>query len=180
MCLQIIERYDTWSNMFKALVHEVFKVYGVLFIDAQYEPLRKLERPILKDMLRKHNDINKAFHQKQRETENNKLSKMIVTDTNVHLFLHQDNMRQLLTEENGIYKLSKSEVTYREDELLDLIEQNPAQFSNNVVTRPVMEEWLFNTVAFIGGPSEIKYWAELSEVFNTLDVEMPIVLPRIK
>ena len=86
MCLQIIERYDTWSNMFKALVHEVFKVYGVLFIDAQYEPLRKLERPILKDMLRKHNDINKAFHQKQRETENNKLSKMIVTDTNVHLF----------------------------------------------------------------------------------------------
>ena len=24
-----------------------------------------------------------------------------------------------------------------------------------------MEEWLFNTVAFIGGPSEIKYWAEL-------------------
>ena len=89
-------------------------------------------------------------------------------------------MRQLLTEENGIYKLSKSEVTYREDELLDLIEQNPAQFSNNVVTRPVMEEWLFNTVAFIGGPSEIKYWAELSEVFNTLDVEMPIVLPRIK
>ncbi|MDU0996401.1 MAG: bacillithiol biosynthesis BshC, partial [Staphylococcus lugdunensis] len=32
----------------------------------------------------------------------------------------------------------------------------------------------------IGGPSEIKYWAELSEVFNTLDVEMPIVLPRIK
>ena len=27
-----------------------------------------------------------------------------------------------------------------------------------------MEEWLFNTVAFIGGPSEIKYWSELKEV----------------
>ena len=36
-----------------------------------------------------------------------------------------------------------------------------------------MEEWLFNTVAFIGGPSEIKYWAELNEVFKILDVEMP-------
>ena len=43
-----------------------------------------------------------------------------------------------------------------------------------------MEEWLFNTVAFIGGPSEIKYWAELNEVFKILDVEMPIVLPRMK
>ena len=43
-----------------------------------------------------------------------------------------------------------------------------------------MEEWLFNTVAFIGGPSEIKYWAELNNVFKLLNVEMPIVLPRMK
>ncbi|EES36345.1 hypothetical protein HMPREF0791_0985, partial [Staphylococcus epidermidis W23144] len=51
---------------------------------------------------------------------------------------------------------------------------------NNVVTRPVVEEWLFNTVAFIGGPSEIKYWAELKGVFDTLNVEMPIVMPRLR
>lgn len=37
-----------------------------------------------------------------------------------------------------------------------------------------MEEWLFNTVAFIGGPSEIKYWAELNNVFKLLNVEMPM------
>ena len=43
-----------------------------------------------------------------------------------------------------------------------------------------MEEWLFNTVAFIGGPSEIKYWAELKDVFELFDVEMPIVMPRLR
>ncbi|WP_145456255.1 bacillithiol biosynthesis protein BshC, partial [Staphylococcus epidermidis] len=74
----------------------------------------------------------------------------------------------------------KSDITYNKDELLKLVEKEPTRFSNNVVTRPVMEEWLFNTVAFIGGPSEIKYWAELNEVFKILDVEMPIVLPRMK
>ena len=61
-----------------------------------------------------------------------------------------------------------------------MVETDPEKFSNNVVTRPVMEEWLFNTVAFIGGPSEIKYWTELSEVFRTLQVDMPIVLPRLR
>ena len=76
--------------------------------------------------------------------------------------------------------MSKSDITYNKDELLKLVEKEPTRFSNNVVTRPVMEEWLFNTVAFIGGPSEIKYWAELNEVFKILDVEMPIVLPRMK
>ncbi len=39
---------------------------------------------------------------------------------------------------------------------------------------------MFNTVAFIGGPSEIKYWAELKGVFDTLNVEMPIVMPRLR
>ena len=53
--------------------------------------------------------------------------------------------------------MSKSDITYNKDELLKLVEKEPTRFSNNVVTRPVMEEWLFNTVAFIGGPSEIKY-----------------------
>lgn len=105
---------------------------------------------------------------------------MIETDTNVHLFLHEDSMRQLITKKDDVFKLSKSDITYNKDELLKLVEKEPTRFSNNVVTRPVMEEWLFNTVAFIGGPSEIKYWAELNEVFKILDVEMPIVLPRMK
>ena len=39
---------------------------------------------------------------------------------------------------------------------------------------------MFNTAAFIGGPSEIKYWAELKGVFDTLNVEMPIVMPRLR
>ena len=34
---------------FKALLHETFKAYGVLFIDAQFEPLRKWKRLCLKD-----------------------------------------------------------------------------------------------------------------------------------
>ena len=105
---------------------------------------------------------------------------MIQTDTNVHLFLHEDNMRQLLTFKDNQFYLSKSDKYMTKEELLKILEVEPERFSNNVVTRPIMEEWLFNTVAFIGGPSEIKYWTELSEVFNTLDVSMPIVLPRLR
>ncbi|EON85566.1 hypothetical protein D592_09599, partial [Staphylococcus epidermidis 36-1] len=78
------------------------------------------------------------------------------------------------------FKLNKTEKRYTKQNLLDIIEREPERISNNVVTRPVVEEWLFNTVAFIGGPSEIKYWAELKDVFDTLNVEMPIVMPRLR
>ena len=38
ICDRIIDQYDSWTDMFKALLHETFKAYGVLFIDAQFEP----------------------------------------------------------------------------------------------------------------------------------------------
>ncbi|PNZ26202.1 bacillithiol biosynthesis cysteine-adding enzyme BshC [Staphylococcus petrasii] len=180
LCSNIIDQYDSWTDMFKALLHEVFKEYGVLFIDAQYEALRELEKPILKEMIQHHEEIDQAFRNTQAQTTQSGLNQMIQTDTNVHLFLHEDNMRQLLSKEGDNFKLSKSEVTYSKEEILKLIETESHRFSNNVVTRPVMEEWLFNTVAFIGGPSEIKYWAELNEVFKLLNIEMPIVMPRLK
>lgn len=176
----IIKNYTSWSDMFKALLHLVFKEYGVLLIDAQDPKLRQLEKPILKEMLKKHNAVDNAFRQGQTKTVEAGLVKMIQTDTNVHLFLHEDNMRQLLTYEDGHYCTSKSQTVYTLEELLEIAESTPERFSNNVVTRPIMEEWLFNTVSFIGGPSEIKYWAELKAAFDVLDVAMPIVLPRMK
>lgn len=180
LCVDIINEFDTWTDIFKALLHAVFKEHGVLLIDAQNDKLRQLEKPLLKQIVTNHSKINQVFRQTQEQTIASGLTQMIQTDTNVHLFLHEDGMRQLISKEDNLFKLSKSDITYSEEELIKLIETEPERFSNNVVTRPVMEEWLFNTVAFIGGPSEIKYWAELNNVFKLLNVEMPIVLPRMK
>ena len=180
LCVDIINEFDTWTDIFKALLHAVFKEHGVLLIDAQNDKLRQLEKPLLKQIVTNHSKINQVFRQTQEQTIASGLTQMIQTDTNVHLFLHEDGMRQLISKEDNLFKLSKSDITYSEEELIELIETEPERFSNNVVTRPVMEEWLFNTVAFIGGPSEIKYWAELNNVFKLLNVEMPIVLPRMK
>ena len=36
MCVNIINQFDSWTDILKGLIHEVFKDYGILFIDAQY------------------------------------------------------------------------------------------------------------------------------------------------
>lgn len=180
ICRNIIDRYDNWTDMFKALLHEVFKGYGLLMIDANDPSLRKLEQPFIKQIIEQHQKVDDAFRTTQAQTVQSGLDQMIQTDTNVHLFLHEDNMRQLLSFKEGYFHLNKSNKAISKEALLDILESEPERFSNNVVTRPVMEEWLFNTVAFVGGPSEIKYWTELSEVFNVLGVSMPVVLPRLR
>ncbi|ARJ51601.1 bacillithiol biosynthesis cysteine-adding enzyme BshC [Staphylococcus lutrae] len=178
--LKFIEQSDHWTSLFKKIVQACFKSSGLLLIDAQFEALREMEIPLLQQLIDKHEQIDQAFRTQQQRIVDAELAPMIHTDSNVHLFMHYDGQRQLLKYENGVYHLSKSEMTFHRETLLDLVQQSPDLFSNNVVTRPIAEEWLFNTVAFIGGPSEIKYWAELQGVFHTMEIEMPIVLPRMR
>lgn len=180
MCQQIIAQSNSWTDTFRGILQYVFSAYGVLFIDAHDPALRAFERPMLRQMIERHDDIDRAFRETQTATTQAGLDKMIQTDTNVHIFLEEDDMRQLLRVEGERFYLPKSDKYYSRNALLALLESSPERFSNNVVTRPVMEEWLFNTVNFIGGPSEIKYWAELKGVFDVLDVEMPIVIPRMR
>jgi uncharacterized protein YllA (UPF0747 family) len=42
-----------------------------------------------------------------------------------------------------------------------------------------MQEWLFPTLAFIAGPGEIAYWAELKLVFEHFQMKMPPIVPRL-
>ena len=61
----------------------------------------------------------------------------------------------------------------------DIASEFPWKLSNNVVTRPITQEMLFPTLAFIAGPGEIAYWAELKQVFEYLLIKMPLIVPRL-
>src|SRR5699024_11420768 len=75
MCQTIIDTYDTWTDMFKALLNEVFKSYGLLMIDANDATLRQLEKPLIKKMIEKHEEVDDAFRNTQAETTANGLDR---------------------------------------------------------------------------------------------------------
>ncbi|MER2058836.1 MAG: bacillithiol biosynthesis cysteine-adding enzyme BshC, partial [Niallia sp.] len=70
-------------------------------------------------------------------------------------------------------------VSFTMDELREIASEFPHKLSNNVVTRPITQDLLFPTLAFIGGPGEIAYWAELKKAFEHLGIKMPPVIPRL-
>ncbi|MCE4956877.1 bacillithiol biosynthesis cysteine-adding enzyme BshC [Macrococcoides caseolyticum] len=169
-----------WTDHFHYIIHTLFKDYGLLFIDSQNKALRALETDQLVWMFDNHEAIDKAFRSGQEKMKALIEEQQIMTDTNVHLFMSYDGKRQLLKYVDGKYVLPKSDVTFTKAEIRAKIQAAPHLFSNNVVTRPLMEEKIFNTLAFIGGPSEIKYWGELKQVFQFAHVEMPPVVPRMR
>src|SRR5699024_1779581 len=72
-----------------------------------------------------------------------------------------------------------NQVAFTTDELIRVAKDTPELLSNNVVTRPFMQELVFPTLAFIGGPGEINYWSMLKPAFHAMNIKMPPVLPRM-
>lgn len=181
MVMASISHATSWSDVFKHMTHRVFKDYGLLLIDANDSKLRTLEKQFFHQILKNHQKLDDAFRKTQSKFSDIIDKKMILTDSNVHLFYEYNDKRQLIMANEEYFYLNKDkEIKFSKSGIMDEINQYPERFSNNVVTRPVMQEYLFNTLSFIGGPSEIIYWGELKGVFDLLNIEMPIVMPRMR
>lgn len=63
--------------------------------------------------------------------------------------------------------------------LLEELDGQPGAFSPNVLLRPVVESALFPTVAYVGGPAETGYFAQIGCLFREHGIEPPVVYPRV-
>jgi uncharacterized protein YllA (UPF0747 family) len=53
-----------------------------------------------------------------------------------------------------------------------------AQLSPNALMRPVMQDYLLPTAAYVAGPSEIAYFAQGAALYEKLLGRMPVIYPR--
>ena len=62
--------------------------------------------------------------------------------------------------------------------MIAMMRDRPEDVSPGVLLRPLMQDWLFPTAAYVGGPSEIAYWAQVNPVYPLFDAAPPAVAPR--
>ena len=64
-------------------------------------------------------------------------------------------------------------------ELLAILETAPERLSPNALLRPVFQDTLLPTAAYVGGPSEIAYFAQSAVLYESILGRMTPVLPRL-
>ncbi|WHX27070.1 bacillithiol biosynthesis cysteine-adding enzyme BshC [Virgibacillus halodenitrificans] len=172
---------ETYVDFFARFVYHLFRSEGLVLVDSGNSLLRRIESIHFKEMIQYQPVISEAVYQAAEKLQQMGYSSSIGSELNdAHLFYHLHGDRILLSRsDNGEWVGKQNEVRFTTEELLSIAKEHPEQLSNNVVTRPLMQELLFPTLAFVGGPGEISYWAELKEAFKTLDIKMPPVIPRL-
>ena len=68
--------------------------------------------------------------------------------------------------------------TYASDTLVQQAAARPDTFSPNVLLRPIVQDTLFPTIAYVAGPSELAYLGQLRGVYEQFGVPMPLMFPR--
>ncbi|WP_263368437.1 bacillithiol biosynthesis cysteine-adding enzyme BshC [Edaphobacter bradus] len=68
---------------------------------------------------------------------------------------------------------------YTEEELLSILDRTPERLSPNALLRPVFQDTILPTAAYIGGPAEIAYFAQSAVLYERILGRLTPVLPRL-
>jgi bacillithiol biosynthesis cysteine-adding enzyme BshC len=168
-----------FADAFSRLMARLFREYGVVLFDPLDEELKQVASPLYAEAIRKSSEIARALVARSRELEGAGYHAQIhVSEDMVPLFIMDEGRRAALTHHDGRFAVKGSDRSFSNQELVELASRCPSCFSPNVTLRPVVQDYLLPTAAYIGGPAEIAYFAQLRAVYETLGRQEPCVLPR--
>ncbi|MGW8458007.1 bacillithiol biosynthesis cysteine-adding enzyme BshC [Bacillus atrophaeus] len=170
----------TFTDFFEHLIAAMFQEEGLVLLNSGDPGIKKLETAMFQKILRLNGELANSVAEQQLLMNQTGYQPIIESGKDqANLFYEYETERFLIEKDNAGFIVRELELTWTEDELYIHMEENPERFSNNVVTRPLMQEYLIPTLAFIAGPGEVNYWGELKQAFGLMDFKMPPVVPRL-
>ena len=171
---------ETFGSAFGKLFARLLAGRGMILLDPLDRSLHRIAAPIFRraiedaeplrdELLARGKALDKAgFH-----------SQVKVTAETTLLFMNVDERREPVRLRSGKFVVgTRGGKTFSREEILGLIEKTPEIFSPNVLLRAIVQDSLLPTAAYVGGPAEVAYMAQVQVVYRKLGAGMPVILPR--
>lgn len=167
----------SFGSGFASLFRELFDCYGLILVDPMDSAIRRVAAPLFADAIKRNSELDTALIERGHVLESNGYHAQVQVDDEMALvFLIDQNQRQVLRRTNAGY--SDGSNFYTVSELLGRLKEHPEGFSPNALLRPVVQDFILPTVAYVAGPTELCYLAQAEVLYTRLLGSMPVVLPR--
>src|SRR6266576_2420273 len=168
---------ETYGSAFGKLFARLFAKQGLILMDPLDAGLHKVAAPLYQHALAERDPLNLKLLERGKELERAGFDAQVkVTSKSTLLFYMGDGARQAIS--GGNKDFEAGERSWPRDELVHLTHLEPENFSPNALFRPVVQDYLLPTAAFIVGPAELSYIAQSEVVYEHLLGRMPVMLPR--
>jgi len=172
---QTIQTSSNIGDFFSRFMIHLFGDLGLVLIEPQQ--LRELMTPVFEKLIRKPTECTQILIETNLQLDKLGYSPKIHKKPDLcNFFILNDKGERSRVKYDGKFRVANE--TFSQKELLRLLNDNPFRFSANAVTRPVTQDFLFPTFAYVAGPNEIAYYAQLKEIYTFFSVDMPVIFPR--
>jgi bacillithiol biosynthesis cysteine-adding enzyme BshC len=163
----------TMGGGFGGLLRRFLAQFDILYLDPLMPQFRELAAPALRKAVAEAPELTAALLERNRElTAAGYHTQVHVEDHTSLVFLLENGKRLALRRKGGEYTQNGRRFTSQE--LMD----RAASLSPNAILRPVIQDSMVPTVAYIGGPAEVAYLAQSETLYRGILGRMPVAVPR--
>lgn len=160
---------ESFGGAFRKLVEQILKPYGIIYLDPLQPAIRSIAAPFLSRALAMSRELVDAVQARTRELEVAGYHGQVHLESNASLFFTLEGGKRTVLKRTG--------ETFNDKPLADF-QSKPQLLSPNAILRPVMQDYLLPTVAYLGGPAELAYFAQSEPLYQMLLGRMPVVAHR--
>ncbi len=169
----------TVAGAFAGAMAELLAPAGIVCFDSTHPAAKTLAAPIIIRALESAAEIDDDL-ERQGEAlgETARTSGVVLGDGAALVMLEGRQGRDRLVAADGGFVTRRGKERFELADLRRIAETEPTRLSPNVLLRPVVESALLPTVAYLGGPAELRYLALTPPIYRRLGQEPQQPLPR--
>jgi bacillithiol biosynthesis cysteine-adding enzyme BshC len=169
----------TVADSFAATMRLLLRDRRVAMVSSAHPAVRRAASPVLRHEALHAQEHAQLIAAQTRRLESAGYRAQVTVDADAaNIMLHDANGRDRLARTRNGWITRRDRRAFSDDALQQLLAGQPEQFSPNVFLRPVVESAVFPTLAYVGGPAEIAYFAQIGCLFAAHGMLPPIAVPR--
>ena len=169
----------TVAGSFAGAMAELLGPLGVLAFDSTHPAAKRAAAPHLVRALRQSGELDEDLDRwSETQGASARNSGITVGDGAALVMLEASLGRDRLVQDDGAFVTRRSRERFDPAALERIAAEDPTRLSPNVLLRPVVESALLPTVAYLGGPGELRYLTLTPPVYARLNIPRQLPLPR--
>ncbi|HET8643986.1 MAG TPA: bacillithiol biosynthesis BshC, partial [Vicinamibacteria bacterium] len=151
----------------------------LVVLDPSHAELKALMAPVMEREIRERSPTTRlAGETGVRLLEAGYHQQVPVRPGFLNLFLVAQRQRRALAARNGAVEVRGLGETLTVEEAVRRLRAQPAHWSPGVLLRPLAQDQILPTAAYIGGPAEIAYHAQIGPSYAHFGIPRPALIPR--
>jgi bacillithiol biosynthesis cysteine-adding enzyme BshC len=168
----------TWGHSFARFLTRLFGRWGVILINPLDETVHRLSAGVYRQALEKAAELRAGVMERSRALmQRGYHAQVHVAEDSTFVFIARNGDRVGLHQQNGQFFIDGREGISL-SQLQSLLNERPLDFTPNVLLRPIIQDSLFPTLAYVAGPSELAYLGQAQSLYRAVGRPQPVAFPR--